>query len=191
LCFYHNSNRQELSGNAYSGYGPARTVSGIVGGEPKSPTPGAAFAALLRFVYANNPFYLISAALVLYGFHLSFNPEIDPYDPFSHSPQLLFTGLVGFTLLMAGACVLLVRLGTVWDDARQQVWPRGLRWIVLGALAFLAAFLISAIKAGWLPKSIQSLRLRAQGLLGAGGAGGGTMQTGSDGPSNPSAAITL
>lgn len=69
---------------------------------------------LVSLIYNHNPFYLISAALVLFAIHSSIVPgattAIDPW---------LLTGLfVGYTTLMACTAFLIVRFGQVWDDAR-------------------------------------------------------------------------
>lgn len=70
----------------------------------------------LRFVYNHNPFYVLSALLVLYGLNLAFAGSIDPVKCW-----LLTKLLVGYMLMLAGASVLVVRLGRVWEDARTLV----------------------------------------------------------------------
>ena len=64
-----------------------------------------------RFLYTQNPFYLISACLVLYGLHVSFGDA-------GSEPWSLALALCGYTCLMALTAVVLIRLGKVWDDAR-------------------------------------------------------------------------
>ena len=61
----------------------------------------------------HNPFYVISAALVLYGIHRSFQgaPEVA-------ESWTLMKLLGGYSLLLAISGALIVRLGQVWEDAR-------------------------------------------------------------------------
>ena len=67
----------------------------------------------VRFLYNHNPFYVVSAVLVLYGLHVSFADNLEPTEGW------LFTRLfMGYMLLLAAAAVLVVRLGRVWEDAR-------------------------------------------------------------------------
>ncbi len=70
-------------------------------------------SGLVRFVYDTNPFYLLSALLFLYAQTRLFGTR----DPWINTtiPLLL---IAGYTALMAGAAVLIVRAGQVWDDAR-------------------------------------------------------------------------
>lgn len=72
--------------------------------------PGAHGVA--RFLYNHNPFYVISAALVLYGLRISFLGG----DAFQ--TRALIGGLMAFALLLAGTAWLIIRLGSVWNDAR-------------------------------------------------------------------------
>jgi NADH:ubiquinone oxidoreductase subunit K len=67
----------------------------------------------LRFIYTHNPFYVISAALVLYGLHVSFAGSLEPTEGW-----LLMRLLAGYTLMLAGAGIAVVKLGRVWEDAR-------------------------------------------------------------------------
>ncbi len=70
-------------------------------------------ARLLRRVYAANPFYVVSAALVLYAIQLAGEHERGSWE--------LLGLLGGYTAATAAAGVLVVRLGRVWDDARSIV----------------------------------------------------------------------
>lgn len=70
----------------------------------------------LRRIYNHNPFYVISAALVIYGLHVSFAGRLDPTEGW-----LLVRLLAGYTLMLAGAGIAVVRLGQVWEDARTLV----------------------------------------------------------------------
>lgn len=83
-------------------------------GEIKPPDGGVnELRELIRWVYTNNPFYLISAALVFYGLRVSFDTRGSTFDVGS-----LMLGLVGYTLLLAGAAWFLIRFGKLWEDAR-------------------------------------------------------------------------
>ena len=66
----------------------------------------------LRFLYTNNPFYLLSTAFVLHGSaRWMQNPH--GYDAW------LLIGLVGaYVLMMAVTAIVIVRAGGVWEDAR-------------------------------------------------------------------------
>ncbi|MEQ8791662.1 MAG: hypothetical protein RIC55_35695 [Pirellulaceae bacterium] len=69
---------------------------------------------IVRFLYTQNPFYLLSTGLVLYGLHVSFGAEgVGDFDRWA-----LLASLCGYTLLTAVTAVLVIRLGKVWDDAR-------------------------------------------------------------------------
>ena len=68
---------------------------------------------LLRWVSTNNPFYVVSAGLFLAGLWLSFGDPEQKEDTW-----LLMAGLTGYTFLLAGTAVLLIRFARVWDDAR-------------------------------------------------------------------------
>lgn len=68
----------------------------------------------VRFLYTQNPFYLISAGLILYGLYVVFgNAEGSDGNPWP-----LAVALGGYTLLMALTAFAIVRFGKVWDDAR-------------------------------------------------------------------------
>ncbi|CAN5873210.1 hypothetical protein BH23PLA1_BH23PLA1_27700 [soil metagenome] len=73
------------------------------------PMPGG----LLRWVYNNNPFYVISACLVFLGLRASFDAQGRLLES-----GALMGGLAAYTLLLAATAVAVVRLGRVWDDAR-------------------------------------------------------------------------
>ncbi len=69
--------------------------------------------AITRWLMNHNPFYVISAALVLYGIHLSFTGKPEVADGWT-----LMKLLGGYSLLLAVSGALIVRLGQVWEDAR-------------------------------------------------------------------------
>ncbi|MHC4202845.1 MAG: hypothetical protein ACYSU0_22880, partial [Planctomycetota bacterium] len=72
-------------------------------------------AALVRLVYTHNPFYLVSAGLVLYGLSLALGGRTG--DETSYAWMLLGS-LAGYSSLLGLMAVVIVRLGKVWDDAR-------------------------------------------------------------------------
>src|SRR5262245_29438572 len=67
----------------------------------------------VRWVCTRNPFYAISAALFLAGLYISFGGQGGDVENWA-----LMSGLGGYTLLLAGTALLLVRFARVWDDAR-------------------------------------------------------------------------
>ncbi len=68
----------------------------------------------LRFVMARNPFYLLSACLILYGLYVSFRSEAAD----NPNPLPLVIALCGYMATMAVTAWLVVRLAKAWDDAR-------------------------------------------------------------------------
>jgi MFS family permease len=66
-----------------------------------------------RFLYNQNPFYLISAAVVLYGFQTATQEA-----GFAANPWILAGLFAGYTALLALTAWVIVRFGRVWDDAR-------------------------------------------------------------------------
>jgi hypothetical protein len=64
-------------------------------------------------VCTSNPFYVISAALFLFGLRLSFGEQSRDTDSWA-----LSGGLAGYTILLASAALLLVRFAKVWNDVR-------------------------------------------------------------------------
>ncbi len=81
------------------------------------PRPPLLFQTLVRSLYTHNPFYLLSAFLILYGLHVSFRPEAGQLI----NPWALMGALCGYALLLALTAFLIVRLGKVWEDARSLV----------------------------------------------------------------------
>jgi hypothetical protein len=73
--------------------------------------------SLARFLYTHNPFYAISASLILYGLYLVFCAE----DGALEHPWRLALALCGYTSVMAVTAFLVVKLGKVWEDARSLV----------------------------------------------------------------------
>lgn len=72
---------------------------------------------IFRLLYLHNPFYLVSAGLILYAFHIAFRPG----DGELINPWALMAALSGYTLLLALTAYVIVRFGKVWDDARSLV----------------------------------------------------------------------
>ena len=77
------------------------------------PTVGDDLGRLLRLLYSHNPFYCVSAFLVFWGLEKSFH--LHGATP---RPELLLTGLAGYTLLLAAVGCLLIRAGQLWEDIR-------------------------------------------------------------------------
>ena len=67
---------------------------------------------IARFLYTQNPFYLISAGLVLYGLQALYS-EME-----LSGPMLLAVGIAVYITITAITAVLIIRWGKVWDDAR-------------------------------------------------------------------------
>ena len=65
------------------------------------------------WVCTRNPFYAVSAVLVLLGLWISFGEPTDDLQTW-----LLMGGMTGYTLLLAVTAVVLVRFLKLWDDAR-------------------------------------------------------------------------
>lgn len=80
----------------------------------KVPLP---ISAVLRSLYTNNPFYLVSAGLILYGVHVSFRPEPGQLI----NPWALMGLLSGYAIILAATAYLIIRWGKVWEDARSIV----------------------------------------------------------------------
>lgn len=69
--------------------------------------------SLGRFLYTQNPFYLISCGLIMYGLTVATRGgDLDS------GSTLLAKCMIGYTLLMSLTVVGVVRLGKVWPDAR-------------------------------------------------------------------------
>lgn len=116
-----------------------------------SAAPAPVPPSLFRWVATSNPFYVISAALFLFGLRASFGSLGRDTDSWA-----LMGGLAGYTLLLAGAGLLLVRFARVWNDVRTVLLlvvlmflatsvtfdellvlnPARGRWYVVGGLAF-------------------------------------------------------
>lgn len=70
-------------------------------------------ATLGRLLYNHNPFYLIGTLLFLVGVQ-----QTRGGDPDLAASGTLVGLLVGYTLLLAGIAVIVIRFGKIWEDAR-------------------------------------------------------------------------
>ncbi len=118
------------------------------------PNPVPVASPLLRWICTSNPFYVISAALFLFGLRVSFGAHARAIDSW-----VLMGGLAGYTLLLAATALLLVRRARVWNDVRTVLLlvvlmflatsvtfdellvmnPDRGRWYFLGGLGFAVA----------------------------------------------------
>jgi hypothetical protein len=103
---------------------------------PVEPSPSGCAPAgargVARFLYNHNPFYVISAALVLYGLRLSFLGG----DAFQ--TRAMIVGLMAFSLLLAITAWLIIRLGNVWNDARTILLVIALLFVALSVACDLS-----------------------------------------------------
>ena len=100
--------------------------------QQRVPSPGITdeVRGLIRWVYTNNPFYVISAALVFYGLRSSFDTSGSTFQT-----GALAIGLTAYTLLLASAAWFLIRYGNLWEDVRTL-----LLLVVLMLLAISVSF---------------------------------------------------
>ena len=75
------------------------------------------FRGVAKFLYTHNPFYVISAGLILYGLYQAFRVG----DAAVEHPWWLAAALCGYTTIMAATAFLVIKLGKVWEDARSIV----------------------------------------------------------------------
>jgi hypothetical protein len=68
---------------------------------------------LVRVLYTSNPFYVLSADLVFAGLRMSFGSGGPAAETWA-----LAGSLSAYTLLLAAAACVLIRLGRLWDDLR-------------------------------------------------------------------------
>ncbi|VTT98747.1 Uncharacterized protein OS=Planctomyces maris DSM 8797 GN=PM8797T_25151 PE=4 SV=1 [Gemmataceae bacterium] len=78
--------------------------------DPVAPPPRR---PLVRWLWTSNPLYVISAGLFLYGLRESFGAQTREVDTWA-----LMGGLAGYTLLLAAAAFVLVKVAGAWDDVR-------------------------------------------------------------------------
>jgi hypothetical protein len=97
---------------------------------PSTPPAGRSTTrGLVRWLSNSNPFYALSAVLVLLGLRMSFDPGARAFPAWA-----FLLGLAAYTLLMAVTACVLVRLGNVWNDVRTL--------LLLIVLVFLAIAMI-------------------------------------------------
>jgi hypothetical protein len=82
------------------------------GAGPPKPAPDLV-RPIARFLYCNNPFYVISACLIFWGLWSSFRTDGKTFQTCA-----LMIGLAGYTLLLAASAWFLVWIGQVWNDVR-------------------------------------------------------------------------
>ncbi|MCC9599034.1 hypothetical protein LOC67_00570 [Stieleria sp. JC731] len=70
--------------------------------------------AFVRFLYNQNPFYLISCLLVIYGCQ----SLVATGESLLEKTIMMGGGILAYGILMALVCVGVVRIAKVWDDAR-------------------------------------------------------------------------
>ena len=92
---------------------PSPPASEAQGRRPPPRTLGSDLGHLARLLYSHNPFYCVSAFLVLWGLGRSFHLH-----GAATQPELLMTGLAGYALLLAAVGCLLIRAGQLWEDIR-------------------------------------------------------------------------
>ena len=80
---------------------------------PPAQNPPGLFRQVSRFLYTQNPFYLLSVAFVLYSTRLWYREGAGPFNPWP-----LMGIICGYIVLAAAVGFVLVRFGKVWDDAR-------------------------------------------------------------------------
>ena len=127
---------------------------------------------IARFLYCQNPFYLLSVAFVLHGTGLWYQANRG-----THSTWILIGFISAYIVMMAGTGVAIVRLGRVWDDARSILLTLILLFVELamtaddiladsqlyasGRAMLLTAWLVSA---GVTESVLLSLKIRLQAL---------------------------
>jgi len=80
---------------------------------PGSPGLNRGTRGLIHWVCTQNPFYVVSALLVLVGLWISFGAQVR-----TEQTWALMIGMMVYTLLLAVPACLLVRFGGVWEDVR-------------------------------------------------------------------------
>jgi hypothetical protein len=83
------------------------------GKRPRPQDVASDLRRLVRLLYSHNPFYCVSAFLVLWGLGKSFHMHGT-----TPQPQLLMACLAGYALLLAAVGCLLIRAGQLWEDIR-------------------------------------------------------------------------
>jgi hypothetical protein len=90
--------------------------------------PSVPIFSTARFLYTQNPFYLIGTLLVLFGLQQSLGRE-----PQLATSGMLTTLLAAYTLFLAGIATVVIRWGQIWDDARTILLVIVLMFFMLSA----------------------------------------------------------
>jgi len=85
-------------------------------------------SSVARFLYTQNPFYLIGTLLVLFGLQQCLGRE-----PHLATSGLLTAMLAGYTLLLAAIAAVVIRWGQIWDDSRTILLVIVLMFFMLSA----------------------------------------------------------
>lgn len=88
------------------------------------------FRSIGQLLYTQNPFYLISCGLIIYGLHVATSGG-----DLQTQSALLALCLMGYTLLMSLTVVAVVRWAKVWQDARSILFV-----VMIGQLALSSSF---------------------------------------------------
>ena len=89
------------------------------------------FQSVGKFLYTQNPFYLISCGLIFYGIHLLIPRQAS----LESRTLILLCCMAAYTVLMSLTAVCVIRYGKVWDDARSI-----LMILLIGLLGLSASF---------------------------------------------------
>lgn len=150
---------------------PAAPAAATPAPAPAAPQPylfAQELVALARYVYNHNPFYPLSAVLVLLGLHSLFHDEHAAANitEIGFNNAVLWGVLAGYATLLAATSIWIVRSGKVWDDARTILLtlvlllvalsincdkPISLHvpsapWLLLGGLAFVVLLAESTLR---------------------------------------------
>lgn len=87
---------------------------------PRSLWESPEIRGVLRYLYNHNPFYPISAALILAGLHQVFYDAESARDitAINFNSGILMAVIGCYAVLLAAIVCVIVRMGKVWDDAR-------------------------------------------------------------------------
>ena len=116
--------------------------------------------SLLRFIWVGNPFYVVSAALVLHGLSTLFDRTREPDDAWA-----LLALIALYAVLLAGTAVWIIRKGRVWDDARTILLVIILLFIALSVIFDERVILDRASGAALLAGGWLFSALLSEGLL--------------------------
>ena len=97
---------------------------------------GSSMSRIGRHLYTSNPFYAMSAALVMLGLHwLFYDREAAlAITAISFNSWLLLGVIAGYALLLAVTACVIVRIGRVWDDARTIMLTLLILFVVMSVI---------------------------------------------------------